>query len=143
MFEIDINYHFIFYFLKVVKQAEAHTVYDIPLKGKLTSGENLSDLGGLRLALSAFKKSCGGNISTPLDADGFSPIARFFLSWATLWRQLIQEQRAKQLVTIDPHGPNDFRTNGPLSNMPEFYEAFGVTEGDPMWRKAEDRVDIW
>ena len=126
------------------KQASEHEVHGIPLNGSLTAGENLADLGGLRLALRAFKQTCTppGNVSTPL-VDGFTPLQRFFLSWCTVWRQNITEERAKQLVTLDPHGPNDFRANGPLSNMAEFYEAFGVKDGDEMFKKLEDRVDVW
>ena len=75
--------------------------------------------------------------------DGFTPMQRFFLSWATVWRQNITDERAKQLVTIDPHGPNDFRANGPLSNMPEFHEAFDVKPEDPMYKPVEERVDVW
>lgn len=124
----------------VVAQAEEHQVHGINLKGKLTAGENLADLGGLRLSLRAFKKTLTGNEEK---IDGFTPVQRFFLSWATCWRQNITEERAKQLVTIDPHGPSELRCNGPLSNMPEFHEAFGITEGDPMYRPIDKRVDVW
>ena len=57
------------------------------------------------------------------------------------WRQNIKEERAKQLITLDPHGPNHFRANAPLMNMVEFYDAFGVTENDSMYRS--ERVCIW
>jgi putative endopeptidase len=75
--------------------------------------------------------------------DGFSPVQRFFLSWAQCWRQNVTKERALQLLTIDPHGPNEMRCNGPLSNMPEFHEAFSVTPNDPMYKELEARVDIW
>jgi putative endopeptidase len=75
--------------------------------------------------------------------DGFSPIQRFFLSWAQCWRQNVTKERALQLLTIDPHGPNEMRCNGPLSNMPEFLEAFSVTANDPMYKEPAVRVDIW
>ncbi|GMI39336.1 hypothetical protein TeGR_g4133 [Tetraparma gracilis] len=127
------------------RQAEEHEVLGQKLKGDLTAGENLADLGGLKLALRALEARIGSEALRSKDAgvDGFSPLQRFFLSWATVWRQNITDDRAKQLVTIDPHGPNDFRSNGPLRNMPEFHEAFGVKEGDPMWKPVEERVDVW
>ena len=74
---------------------------------------------------------------------GFTPTQRFFLSWATAWRQNIGKERALQLVTLDPHGPNEFRCNGPLSNIAEFIEAFQVPEGAPMYKQEDARVDIW
>ena len=127
------------------KQAEEHEVLGVKLKGDLTAGENLADLGGLRLSLRALTKRIGKDklMSEDEKIDGFTPLQRFFLSWSTVWRQNITDERAKQLVTIDPHGPNDFRSNGPLRNMPEFHEAFGVKEGDPMWKAEDERVDVW
>ena len=62
---------------------------------------------------------------------------------AQCWRQNVTEQRALQLITIDPHGPNELRCNGPLSNIKEFHQAFGIEEGDVMYKKVESRVDIW
>ena len=76
-------------------------------------------------------------------AKGFTPQQRFFLAWAQVWRDNVTKERALQMVTLDPHGPHEMRTNGPLANMPEFHEAFGVKEGDNMWRGPFDRVDIW
>ncbi|GMH49438.1 hypothetical protein TL16_g00516, partial [Triparma laevis f. inornata] len=126
-------------------QAEKFEVLGQKLKGKLTAGENLADLGGLKLSLRALKKRMGEENmkSEESKIDGFTPMQRFFLSWATVWRQNITDERAKQLVTIDPHGPNDFRANGPLSNMPEFHEAFDVKPEDPMYKPVEERVDVW
>lgn len=126
-------------------QAEKFEVLGQKLKGKLTAGENLADLGGLKLSLRALQKRMGEENmkSEESKIDGFTPMQRFFLSWATVWRQNITDERAKQLVTIDPHGPNDFRANGPLSNMPEFHEAFDVKPEDPMYKPVEERVDVW
>lgn len=111
------------------------------MKGKLTSGENIADLGGLRLAMRAMVNTEG--YDPTLLIDGFSPLQRFFLSWAQCWRQNITKERALQLITIDPHGPNEMRCNGTLSNIPEFHEVFSVTENDPMYKGADVRVDIW
>jgi putative endopeptidase len=129
----------------IVKQADEFKVHGLNMKGKLTAGENLADLGGLRLSLRALKKELGGPeaINKIDKIDGFTPIQRFFLSWATVWRQNVTEERSKQLLTIDPHAANEFRANGPLANMGEFHEAFGVKEGDVMFKKEEERVDVW
>ena len=77
------------------------------------------------------------------EINGYNPKQRFFLAWASAWRQNAKKERELQLVTVDPHGPNEFRTNGPLKNMSEFHEAFNVTKGDDMWLDETDRVDIW
>mmetsp|Transcript_14708 Transcript_14708/g.31952 ORF Transcript_14708/g.31952 Transcript_14708/m.31952 type:complete len:713 (+) Transcript_14708:123-2261(+) len=125
----------------MVEQANNFEVHGQSVKGKLTSGENIADLGGLRLAFRALTNA--KNYDPGLLIDGFSPVQRFYLSWAQCWRQNITKERALQLLTIDPHGPNDMRCNGPLSNISEFHEAFSVTATDPMYKEAEARVDIW
>jgi putative endopeptidase len=125
----------------MVKQANSYEVHGNSVKGKLTSGENIADLGGLRLALRGLVNT--KNYDRNLLVDGFSPIQRFFLSWAQCWRQNITKERALHLLTIDPHGPNEMRCNGPLSNMAEFHEAFSVTAKDPMFKESGERVDIW
>ena len=125
----------------MVEQANQYKVHGQFVKGALTSGENIADLGGLRLALRALKATEGYKEDTLV--DGFTPTQRFFLSWAQCWRQNITKERSLQLLTLDPHGPNEMRCNGPLSNMPEFHEAFDVKEGDPLYLPVEKRVDIW
>ena len=125
----------------MVEQANNYDVHGQKVQGNLTCGENIADLGGLRLALRALKAKEVFD-STPL-IDGFTATQRFFMSWSQCWRQNITKERSLQLLTIDPHGPNEMRCNGPLSNMAEFHEAFEVSEGDPMYRPVESRVDIW
>lgn len=125
----------------MVEQANKFEVHGQTVKGKLTSGENIADLGGLRLALSGLINTENYNPESLI--DGFSPIQRFFLSWAQCWRQNVTKERALQLLTIDPHGPNEMRCNGPLSNIPEFHEAFSVAANDPMFKEPAVRVDIW
>ena len=122
----------------MIDQASAVEVYGLKLNGKLTQGENIADLGGLKLAYRALQKTL--TCDKPL-INGFTPQQRLFLAWSQLWRQNIKEARAKQLVTLDPHGPNEWRANGPLTNMTEFYAAFSITENDKMFRN--ERVDIW
>jgi len=112
------------------------------VNGQLTNGENVADLGGLRLALSAFRES-SAQASAGDEIDGFTPLQRFFLAWAQVWRATITAEAAALRLTTDPHAPHTFRVNGPLANMEAFHEAFGVKEGDGMWRAPEERVDIW
>jgi putative endopeptidase len=68
---------------------------------------------------------------------------RFFYSWATVWRQNITPALAAKYIAIDPHAPPEVRVNGTVSNMPEFIAAFGVKEGDGLYRADDERVDIW
>ncbi|KAL3941577.1 MAG: hypothetical protein SGBAC_004079 [Bacillariaceae sp.] len=125
----------------MVEQANNFEVHGQKVQGKLTSGENIADLGGLRLAYRALKATPGFDDTEMI--DGFSPTQRFFLSWAQCWRQNITKERSLQLLTIDPHGPNSMRCNGVVSNIPEFHNAFDVKENDPMHRPEDVRVNIW
>lgn len=125
----------------MVEQANAFQVHGASVQGKLTCGENIADLGGLRLALRALRATAG--FDDTVQIDGFTPTQRFFLGWAQCWRQNVTKERALQLLTIDPHGPNEMRCNGPLSNIAEFHAAFGVLPNSPLFRPVEERVDIW
>ena len=127
----------------MIDQAEAFEVHGVRLKGQLTCGENVADLGGLKLALRALNKHLASLPQPPPLINGFTPHQRFFLAWSQCWRENVKKERALQLVTLDPHGPNELRCNQPLSNMEEFCAAFGVVEGDKMWKHVENRVDIW
>ena len=112
------------------------------LNGKLTCGENIADLGGLRLSYRALTKILAASEVQPL-INGFTPEQRFFLAWAQVWRENVSKEHALKMLTIDPHGPNEYRTNGPLANMPEFHAAWGVADGATMCCAAAERVDIW
>lgn len=115
------------------------------VNGELTQGENIADLGGLRLAYRAWRMSRNAD-GDPNDApENFppEPERRFFFSWATVWRQNITAKLAAKYIAVDPHAPCEVRVNGTVSNMPEFVEAFGVREGDGLFRAEADRVDIW
>jgi putative endopeptidase len=93
----------------MVTQAEAFSVHGVSLKGKLTCGENIADLGGLKLAYKALMKVLvaddkeGGKARLPI--NGFKPEQRFFLAWSQCWRENVRKERALQLITLDPHGP--------------------------------------
>jgi len=127
----------------VVKQYNAYE----PLKGehvngKLTLGENIADIGGLKIAFAAYQNSLKGK-AVPAPIDGFTGPQRFFLGAAIVWRQHIREAALSVRLKTDPHSPGRERVNGPLSNLPEFYEAFGCTDGQPMKRDAKVRPAIW
>lgn len=111
------------------------------VNGKLTMGENLADLGGLTIAYQAFQKTQQAKEAKSI--DGFTPDQRFFLAWAQIWRTNIRPEAARQQVLVDPHSPAQFRTNGPLMNMPEFYKAFGCQPTDKMERPTADQARIW
>lgn len=126
----------------VEKQFDAYTVLDsVHVNGKLTLGENLADLGGLAIAYEAFKKTKQGQSSDKI--DGFTPDQRFFLSWAQVWRANTRDEEMFNRIKTDPHSPNLWRCNGPLSNMPEFYQAFNVQATNKMYRPDSLRAKVW
>ncbi|NVO84005.1 M13 family metallopeptidase [Hymenobacter terrestris] len=115
------------------------------VNGKLTMGENLADFGGLALAYSALEKQLKQKYGStpPPRYDGFTPEQRFFLAWAQVWRTNARPEYLRQQVLTDSHSPAQYRTNGPLMNMPEFYEAFGCKEPAKMVRQEQQRARIW
>ncbi|MFD0792532.1 M13 family metallopeptidase [Mucilaginibacter litoreus] len=126
----------------VENQYNAFTVLDtMHVNGKLTLGENLADLGGLNVAYEAFKKTKQGQSNTKI--DGFTPDQRFFLSWAQVWRGSQRPEAAAQRILTDPHSPEQFRTNAPVTNMDAWYAAFEVKPGDKLYKKPEDRIKVW
>jgi putative endopeptidase len=126
----------------IVKQFSDYVaIDDVHLNGELTQGENIADLGGLRVAYAAMEKALAGKPRTLI--DGFTPEQRFFISHATVWRDIMRPAEALRRARVDPHSPGKWRVNGPLSNMEEFAKAFDVPEGAPMRRSAKDRVLIW
>lgn len=124
-------------------QYSEFTVLDtVHLDGKLTLGENIADLGGLTIAYDALQKYYERH-GKPEEIDGFTAEQRFFMSWAQVWRIKMRDEALFQRVMTDPHSPGYYRVNGVVSNMPEFYEAFGVKEGDAHYRAEGDRAKIW
>lgn len=109
--------------------------------GKYTLGENIADQGGLRVALTAYHKATEGK--DPEDLDGFSPLQRFYLSYANVWACNIREEEILLRTKTDPHSLGRLRVNETLKNITPFFEAFGIKENDPMFRKEEERVVIW
>ena len=126
----------------IIEQFDAFVAIDtLHVKGELTQGENIADLGGLTMAYYAYQKSLNGKKS-PVMA-GFTGEQRFFLAWVQGWKTLMRDAYLKQMIATNPHSPGNFRAVGPLSNMQEFYDAFGVKEGDGMFRPVAKRVNIW
>ena len=127
----------------VASQFDSYTVLDsVHVNGKLTLGENLADLGGLSISYGALEKALAEKGRPPL-IDGFTPEQRFFLAWAQIWRQNITPEAQRLRINTDPHSPGQWRTNGPLSNMPQFAAAFSCKAGDPMVRPDLVRPVIW
>jgi endothelin-converting enzyme/putative endopeptidase len=126
----------------LVAQYNAYEVIDeLTINGEFTAGENIGDLGGLGIAYKAYRLSLGGQEAPVI--DGMTGDQRFFLGWAQVWRAKDRPDEARRLLTIDPHSPARFRVNGTVINIPEFYQAFDVKEGDGMYLPPEDRVKIW
>jgi putative endopeptidase len=111
------------------------------INGELTLGENIADLSGLTVARRAYQLSLAGRPAPVL--DGFTGEQRFFLGWAQVWRGKTRDQDLRSQLLSDPHSPNEFRANGVVSNLPEYYAAFDVKPGDKLFRPPDQRVKIW
>ncbi|HKR60825.1 MAG TPA: M13 family metallopeptidase [Pyrinomonadaceae bacterium] len=115
---------------------------DMNQNGKLVLGESIGDLGGLKIAWLAFQKSLEGK-PRPANIDGFTPEQRFFLGWAQVWGRNQRPEAIRQQILTDPHPLGRFRVNGPISNMPQFAEAFNCKLGDKMVRPPDKRCQVW
>lgn len=111
------------------------------LNGRLSLGENIGDLGGLSVALEAYRLSLDGRPAPII--DGLTGEQRFFHGWAQVWRTLFREQRLRNQIMTGPHSPAEFRVNGVVRNMDAWYEAFDVRPGDRLYLPPEQRVRIW
>ena len=111
------------------------------LKGDVTLGENVADLGGVTIALEAYRGSLHGQASPVL--DGFTGDQRFFLGWAQVWREKRRDDNLRQMVTTDLHSPGTARVNGVVRNMDSWYAGFAVQPGQKLFLKPEKRVRIW
>jgi putative endopeptidase len=111
------------------------------INGKASLGENIADFGGILLGLDAFKKT--EQYKKGEKIGGLTPMQRFWLGYALGWRMQQREEVLRRRLLSDVHAPAKWRVLGPLSNIPEFHEAFGVKEGQAMWRPAAERVHIW
>ncbi len=127
----------------VVKQFDAfEPLPGMHINGKTTLGENLADLGGLKIAFDAYQLSQQGKSPVGL-IEGFTPEQRFFLGYAETWRLKHREEALRSRLMTDVHSPAKYRILGPLANMAEFFEAFGCKDGDAMKRAEKDRPSVW
>jgi putative endopeptidase len=126
----------------IVNQFDTYIVGDsLHVNGSLTQGENIADLAGIILGYQAFKKR-----PQYIDKEmigGLNPDQRYFLGYAFAWMINDRPEAIANQVRSDPHSPAKFRVNGPLADVPEFYAAFGLKEGDAMWLPDSLRVKIW
>jgi putative endopeptidase len=114
---------------------------DLNVNGEFTLGENIGDLGGLAIALLAYKLSLDGEEAPVM--DGFTGEQRVFIGYAQGWLGKSRDEAVRQQIATDPHSPRQYRVNGAVRNIPEFYEAFDVVEIDALYLPPEERVKIW
>ncbi len=114
---------------------------DLSVNGEFTLGENIGDLGGISIGLLAYQMSLKGEEAPVI--DGLTGVQRVFLGFGQVWRNKYRDETLRLMIGTDPHSPAMYRTNGSVRNVPEFYEAFDVTEDDALYLAPEDRVKIW
>ncbi len=111
------------------------------INGKATLGENIADYGGILLGIDAFKQTEQYKKNEKI--GGYTPMQRYFMGYALGWLGHQKEKQLSERLLSDVHSPAKWRVNGPFANIPEFYAAFSVKEGDAMWRADSLRVNIW
>ena len=111
------------------------------LNGNLTLGENIADNGGVAIAYQAFKNTPQGNSNEKI--DGFTPDQRFFLAYAQVWRIKNRDELLRMRLSVDPHSPEMYRVNGPLTNTDAWYKAFNIKPGDKLYKPEAQRTKIW
>jgi len=127
---------------KLVEQYNGFQPFDdLSVNGEFTLGENIGDLGGLSIALLAYKISLNGK--EPPEMDGYSGWQRVFLGYGQAWRYKYRDESLRNQIKTDPHSPRMYRVNGVVRNVPEFYEAFNIAKTDALYLPAEERVKIW
>ena len=114
---------------------------DLSVNGEFTLGENIGDLGGISIGLLAYQMSLNGEEAPVI--DGFTGVQRVFLGFGQVWRGKSRDEALRLQIETNPHSPSRYRANGSVRNVPEFYEAFDVSEDDALYLAPEDRVKIW
>ena len=126
---------------------EVEVLPGLHANGAYTLGENIADQGGLRVAMTAFldsQKKKGVDVtSEEALIDGYTPAQVYYMNYANLWAQNIREAEMRALTSDDVHSLGSNRVNVSLRNLAPFFEAFGITSTDPMWRPETERVIIW
>ncbi|MBI1322483.1 peptidase M13 [bacterium] len=128
----------------LIEQYSGYSPKQLPdqkVNGALTIGENIGDLGGLSIAYKAYLRSLDGKPAPVI--DGLTGTQRLFFGWGQIWRTKYRDTEALRRLTVDSHSPPEFRCNGVIRNLPEFYEAFGVKPTDALWLEPAKRVKIW
>jgi putative endopeptidase len=126
----------------MVRQFDAYEpLPGIHINGKASLGENIADFGGLLIGLDAFRKTAQFRAGRKI--AGLTPLQRYFLGYALGWLYEERDEQLRRQLLSDVHAPPKWRVNGPLSNIPAFYDAFKVKPGQPLYRTAADRVRIW
>ena len=126
----------------IAKQFDAYEpMPGLHVNGKAGTGENIADLGGVLLGLDAFKKT--KQYQEGRKIGGLTPLQRYFLGYAIGWMSQQRDESLRSQLLSDVHSPAKWRVLGPMSNVPEFYQAFGVKPGQPMYRADSLRVQIW
>ena len=127
---------------RLVDQYSAYKPFDdLSVNGEFTLGENIGDLGGISIGLLAYKMSLDGEPAPVI--DGLTGEQRVFLGFGQIWRSKIRDEELRRRIATDPHSPALYRANGAVRNVPEFYTAFDVQEGDALYLPPEERVKIW
>jgi putative endopeptidase len=127
---------------KLIDQYSAFRPFDdLAVNGEFTLGENIGDLGGITIGLLAYMLSLDEEEAPVI--DGLTGVQRVFLGYGQVWRGKSRDEALRVRIATDPHSPPKYRTNGAVRNVPEFYEAFNVAEGDALYLPAEERVKIW
>ena len=127
---------------KLVEQYSAFQPFDdLNVNGEFTLGENIGDLGGISIGLLAYNMSLDGEKAPVI--DDFTGVQRVFLGYGQVWRNKYRDESLRLLIGTNPHSPSMYRANGAVRNVPEFYEAFDVVEGDALYLPPDERVKIW
>ncbi|WP_422394901.1 M13 family metallopeptidase [Novosphingobium olei] len=134
------------YTVKADRLAEQFDQYEpipgVKIKGRLTLGENLADLGGLETAYAAYRRYVARHGEPPV-LNGMTGDQRFFLAYAHAWQGKRRDEAVRQQLLSDPHSPDKYRVNGIVRNFAPWYQAFGIKPGDAMYLPPEQRVSIW
>lgn len=126
----------------VVTQFNSYCPLDsLCINGQLTLGENIADFGGLTIAYEAYKMT--EEYKNGKTVDGYTPQQRFFLGFGRIWAGSYREDAMRAQLLTNPHSPGEWRVNGTLVNMPEWYDAWGIKEGDAMYLAPDSRAKIW
>ncbi|OGX89544.1 metalloendopeptidase [Hymenobacter lapidarius] len=126
----------------IVKQFNGYTLLDsLHINGEATAGENIADLGGIVIGLDAFKKT--KQYKEGKKINGLTPVQRYFLGYALGWQNHTRDESLANQLLTDVHSPAQYRVNGPMADVPAFYEAFGIKPGQKLYRPDSTRVIIW